>query len=121
MPKKKNRDDLIRVTGGDFIDPLDTGSFIRYKAHVYVSKADSPDKDYINVDFTMSLGDCNRVITWDFEEYDSDSEMKLEKIDKAIEIMLQAKAKILEMEKVVKKERARIEAAKKAVQKAKKV
>lgn len=98
---------LYKATGGDFIDQFDTGSYVRYKAHVKLTKGKTPDLDYIGIDFDMSLGDCTRVINWSFEDYDED-ELKLEKVDEAIKILQQAKADMQRMQKIINKERARI-------------
>jgi hypothetical protein len=108
MLKKKNKVVLFQSTGGDFIDLLDTGSFIRYKAIVTLKKnAESSANDYISSDFTMSLGDCSRVINWDFEDYDDD-EFKFDKIDLAISILKQARVDMVKCQKIANVERARI-------------
>lgn len=103
---------LFKATGGDFIDQFDTGSYIRYKAHVKVTKGKTPDLDYLGIDFDMSLGDCTRVINWSFEDYDEDH-LKIDKINEAIQILEAARADIKKMQKVIDKERARIELSKK--------
>jgi len=114
----RETDILFKATGGDFIDQFDTGSYIRYKAHVTVQKGKTPDLDYLNIDFSMSLGDCTRVINWDFEDY-NDRDLKLEKIDEAIKILWQAKTDLIKAQKVITKERARIEKDKKDAEKKK--
>jgi hypothetical protein len=105
----REKEILFRATGGDFIDQFDTGSYVRYKAHVTLQKGKTPDLDYINVDFQMSLGDCTRVINWDFEDYDvDDKDMKFDKIDNAIKHLEEAKKDMKLLQKVLTKERARI-------------
>lgn len=108
---RRNRTYLFQKTGGDFIDPADTGSFIRWKSHVYVSKGNGgkPEDDYVNIDFSMSLGDCSRVISWDFEDYDGDdNELKVEKIDKIIAELKLARSDLIVAERIIAGERARI-------------
>ena len=112
---------LFKATGGDFIDQFDTGSYIRYKAHVTIQKGKTPDLDYLNIDFNMSLGDCTRVINWDFEDYDDERDLKVAKIDEAIAILNQAKADLNKAQKVITKERARIDKDKKEAEKKKEV
>lgn len=109
---------LFKATGGDFIDQFDTGSYIRYKAHVTIQKGKTPDLDYLNTDFNMSLGDCTRVINWDFENYDNTDELKIEKVNAAIRILEDVKADMMKMQKIVKKERARIKRDEEAKKKA---
>lgn len=108
---RKNQVILFQKTGGDFIDLLDTGSFIRYRATVTLKKgsngASVSTSDYVSTDFSMSLGDCSRVIGWDFEDYDTD-EFKLDKIDLAIGILQEARADMVKCQKIADKERARI-------------
>lgn len=120
---RRNRSYLFQKTGGDFIDPTDTGSFVRWKTHVYVSKATSgkPEEDYVNIDFSMSLGDCSRVISWDFEDYDGDdNELKVEKIDKVIAELKKARVDLLTADRIIRGERARIARDKARAEKVKK-
>jgi len=100
---------LFKTTGGDFIDQFETGSYIRYKGYVELKKGKTPDKDYLNLDFNMSLGDCNRVINWDFESYDDVDSFKIDKINDAIAILEKAKNDLLKMQRIVEKEKARID------------
>jgi hypothetical protein len=114
----KNKTRLFQKTGGDFIDIEDTGSYIRYKTHVIINHGKTPDKDYLDYDFSMSLGDCSRVITWDFEDYAcSDSDLKLEKMDIAIDILHKAREDLRKAKKIADKARAKIEKAKSKVKK----
>lgn len=106
------KDIKFKATGGDFIDQFDTGSYIRYKAHVTVTKGKTPDLDYLNIDFNMSLGDCTRVINWDFEDYDDD-ELKFDKVNAAIKILENVRGDMIKMSKVIKSERLRIDVEKK--------
>jgi predicted DNA-binding ArsR family transcriptional regulator len=100
---------LFKTTGGDFIDQFETGSYIRYKGYVKVKKGKTPDKDYLQIDFNMSLGDCNRVINWDFESYEEVDSLKIDKINEAISILEKAKNDLVKMQRIVDKERARID------------
>lgn len=117
---RRVKDIKFKATGGDFIDQFDTGSYVRYKAHVTVTKGKTPDLDYLNIDFNMSLGDCTRVINWDFEDYDDD-ELKFEKINAALKVLEGARSDMIRMQKIIKKERERIDAAKKDAAKKKEV
>ncbi len=103
---------LFQKTGGDFIDPLDTGSHVRYKTYVYVNKGETPDRDYLSVDFEISLGDCSRVITWDFDDYQTHC-FKVDKINTVIKILKKAKSDMEKAEKIATKERARLDKDKK--------
>jgi hypothetical protein len=108
---------LFRSTGGDFIDQFDTGSYIRYKAHVTLMEAEEPANNYLSIDFDVNLGDCTRVINWGFEEYDGDDdadEMKVHKVDAAIAILQKARADMVKMNKIIKQERKKLSAAKAA-------
>lgn len=48
---------------GEFIDPEDVGSFVRYKIAASVS-ADRKGKKSGRIDMDVGLGDCNRSINW---------------------------------------------------------
>ena len=106
---------LFQKTGGDFIDPQDAASFIRYKTFVKLveySKKEKDRKSYLTIEFKMFLGDCNRTITWDFEDYDISDDgkenFKLEKMDKAIEILLDAKKDLKQAATIYLKEKNKL-------------
>jgi hypothetical protein len=111
---------LVNLTGGDFIDPSDCGSFVRYRMCVTKYHRGEEHENNLSYNFEMTLGDCNRVITWGFDADDPNDwrgtteKNPIEKMDKAIEIMLTARASLIQASAIYRLENGKIKAAEKA-------
>lgn len=93
---------LFQAAHGTFLDPLTCGSSIRYSVETtdYVdSKTGKIHRS--SMDATISLSDCNRVITWSGCGHDG-GETMIDKIDVAIIELRAAKIAIRKALQVLK-------------------
>lgn len=80
---------LFVKTGGDFIDPANVNSFVRYHVQVIQHERHDPKmQDYVSCGMTMSLGDCSRVINWEFDP--DEDEGQVQKMEKVLTIISEA-------------------------------
>jgi hypothetical protein len=98
-----------------FIDPANVGSNLRwvvkgsaYEAHDYLRGTPPKTKGFkplVNGD--MTLGDCSRVISWDFNQYGDHSASSLKKIDNVIAEFQRFRKALVEAVVYAKKETGR--------------
>lgn len=77
--------ELITAQGGQFLSPASCGSTVQWHVRMHTWQ-NSKKKDIPQVNGTIKLSDCSRVIEWSASDYED-----LNKIDRAIEELRKVK------------------------------
>ena len=90
MTKKHKPKPKLLANGGSFIDAGHCGSTVMYRVH-----DGDYSESYVDIEATVQLTDCTRMITWNFDFEDGG----LSKIDEVINIMKKFRIDYLKAQK----------------------
>lgn len=97
---------------GEFIDPDDVGSYVRYKIAASVtSPAKKTHKKSGRIDMEIGLGDCSRSISWGVrcgdENFNKDVVAGKVKLQRAIDVLAEAYRELTRAAETVRKQKAK--------------